>query len=50
MKKPTRKNKFIVKDEYGTRWWVTTRGKVNPTNWKLQALLESTFKPKDKKK
>lgn len=35
------KNKIIVKDEYGDRWFVTKKGVVQPTNWKNQALLEA---------
>lgn len=35
------KNKIVIKDEYGDRWFVTKRGAVEPTNWKLQALLVS---------
>lgn len=37
------KNKAVVKDEFGYRWFVTKQGKVFPTNWKLQATLEASY-------
>jgi len=36
------KNKSVMKDRAtGINWWVTTKGKVYPTNWKLQCGLYS---------
>ena len=36
------KNKSVMKDRAtGINWWVTTKGKVYPTNWKLQCYLVS---------
>jgi hypothetical protein len=35
------KNKAIYRDENGMRWWITTKGKIFPTNWKLQCVLYS---------
>lgn len=33
------KNKIVIKDEYGDRWFVHKKGYVEPTNWKLQCAL-----------
>lgn len=36
------KNKFVVKDETGMRWFIHKNTKViEPTNWKLQCWMES---------
>lgn len=37
MKKQHHKNKAVVKDNVtGINWWCTAKGKVYPTNWKLE--------------
>lgn len=35
------RNKAVVKDEFGDRWFVTKRGLVTPTDWKKQCYLVS---------
>jgi len=43
------RNKVIVRDAFGTRWWVNIKTQdVRPTHWKLQAALDS-LKDKEKK-
>jgi len=38
--KTRHKNKAVMKDKAtGINWWVTTKGKVYPTNWKLQCQM-----------
>ena len=44
------KNKAVIKDDYGMRWFVTKKGKIFPTNWKMQAALLSTDGVKKKGK
>jgi hypothetical protein len=37
VKKQAHKNKAVIKDQAtGLNWWATAKGKVYPTNWKLQ--------------
>jgi hypothetical protein len=34
------KNKIVVKNKAtGAKWWVTDKGRVFPTNWKLQCYF-----------
>lgn len=33
------KNKEVVKDERGYKWFLHKNGKAEPTNWKLQAAF-----------
>lgn len=35
------KNKVVIKDDFGNRWFVTKEGKFWPVNWKMFCALES---------
>jgi hypothetical protein len=37
------KNKIVIKDEFGDRWFVHKKGYVEPTHWKKQCLLMSAI-------
>ena len=41
------RNKIVIKDEFGDRWFVTRKGVVQPTHWKLQCALVSAKANKD---
>ena len=44
------KNKVIFIDKAtGERWWITKKGKVFPTNWKLQCAMYSEQTAKKEK-
>lgn len=44
-----KRNKVVIKDPNGTRWWVNLKTKkVWPTHWKLQAIADA-MQGKEKK-
>ena len=41
------KKKVVIKDEYGTRWFVNTKTQeVKPTHWKLDCYLQAQKRKK----
>lgn len=37
------RNKVVIQDNQGMSWFVTKKGKLFPTNWRLQCALESAL-------
>ena len=33
------KNKLVIKDSHGQKWWVTLKNKIYPTHWKKQCYM-----------